>query len=240
MGKVRINKFLAECGICSRREADRLVEQGKVMLNGTRAVMGDQVSSEDHVAVSGKSVVNRCEPVVLAYHKPVGVTCTQKDRHAERTIKDAVDYPVRVTYAGRLDKDSEGLILLTNDGNLIDAMMRGANRHEKEYLVKVNKEITADFLKGMASGVYLEELELKTRECLLEQKGKYTFRIVLTQGLNRQIKRMCRVFGAEVLSLKRIRVMGIGLGDIKPGSYRVIKGEELRCLYHDAGLKITE
>ena len=183
-GEVRINKYLAHAGICSRREADRLIEQGRVLVNGQRPDPGRTVSDRDEITVNGKQVQGQRKTVVLAFYKPVGVTCTEKDAHAEKMIKDLVHYPIRVTYAGRLDKDSEGLLLLTNDGDLIQGMMRGANCHEKEYIVLVDKEITPDFISGMASGVYLKELKIKTRECRLEQTGTYTFKIILTQGVN--------------------------------------------------------
>ena len=175
--------------------------------------------------------------VVLAFYKPVGVTCTEKDKHAEKIINDYIKYPVRVTYAGRLDKDSEGLLLLTNDGNLIDAMMRGANRHEKEYVVKVNKEITGEFVEKMSAGMYLAELKTQTRPCQVEKVGKFTFRIILTQGLNRQIRRMCKILGYEVTSLKRERVMNIKLGKLVPGKYKEVTGDELEKLYRLAGLQ---
>ena len=168
--------------------------------------------------MSGRRVQAGQERVVLAFYKPLGVTCTERDAHAERIVSDLIDYPVRVTYAGRLDKDSEGLLLLSNDGDLIQAMMKGANRHEKEYLVRVNKEITPEFLERMSRGVYLEELDITTRECEVKKQDKFVLRMVLTQGVNRQIKRMCRACGYHVRSLKRIRVMHVTLGDLKPGS----------------------
>ena len=217
MEQIRLNKYLADHGLCSRREADRLIEQGKVTVNGKNAVAGSKVSEEDEVAVNGKRVGGKPKAVVLAYYKPIGVTCTEKDRYAEKTITDMIRYPVRVTYAGRLDKDSEGLLLLTNDGQLIDAMMRGANRHEKEYIVKVDKEITEDFLGAMRAGVYLKELDQTTRACQVERVGKFTFRIILTQGLNRQIRRMCGVCGYEVRKLQRIRIMNITVDKIPYG-----------------------
>ncbi|MDE7271727.1 MAG: pseudouridine synthase [Lachnospiraceae bacterium] len=232
----RLNKYLAECGICSRREADKLIDQGRVTVNGQKAVSGMQVCDKDCVEVNGKRVKAASSKVVLAYNKPVGVTCTEKDRHAERTIVEAVKYPVRLTYAGRLDKDSDGLIIMTNDGQLIQSMMRGANCHEKEYLVKVDREITDDFLKGMSKGVYLKELDATTRPCFLEGIGKYTFRIILTQGLNRQIRRMCERFGYKVKSLTRTRVMNIELAGLKSGTYRELKGEELSELYRLCGI----
>ena len=155
----RLNKYLAECGVCSRREADRWIDQGRVTVNGQKAVSGMQVGGRDLVEVNGRPVKPVSSKVVLAYNKPVGVTCTEKDRHAEKTIVEAVRYPVRLTYAGRLDKDSDGLIILTNDGELIQRMMRGANHHEKEYVVKVDREFTDDFLVKMSQGVYLKSFE---------------------------------------------------------------------------------
>ena len=232
----RLNKYLAECGVCSRREADRWIDQGRVTVNGQKAVSGMQVGGRDLVEVNGRQVKPVSSRVVLAYNKPVGVTCTDKDRHAEKTIVEAVRYPVRLTYAGRLDKDSDGLIILTNDGELIQRMMRGANHHEKEYVVKVDREFTDDFLVKMSQGVYLKELDETTRPCLAERIGKYTFRIVLTQGLNRQIRRMCGCFGYKVRSLTRIRVMNIELDGLKSGAYRELEGEELTTLYHLCGM----
>ena len=232
----RLNKYLAECGVCSRREADRWIDQGRVTVNGQKAVSGMQVGGRDLVEVNGRPVKPVSSRVVLAYNKPVGVTCTEKDRHAEKTIMEAVGYPVRLTYAGRLDKDSDGLIILTNDGELIQRMMRGANHHEKEYVVKVDREFTDDFLVKVSQGVYLKELDETTRPCLAERIGKYTFRIVLTQGLNRQIRRMCGCFGYKVRSLTRIRVMNIELDGLKSGAYRELEGEELTTLYHLCGM----
>lgn len=234
--QIRLNKYLAECGVCSRRDADRLIEQCRVTVNGKIAAMGTKVSEQDEVAVNGKPLKKQERKVVLALYKPVGVTCTERDRHARKTLNDMVKYPVRVTYAGRLDKDSEGLLLLTNDGDLIDAMMRGANRHEKEYVVKVTREVTEEFLEKLAAGVYIKELAQTTRPCQVEMLGKYTFRIILTQGLNRQIRRMCAAFGVEVKSLKRVRVMNIMLGNLKPGAFKEITGEELERLYRDCAL----
>lgn len=231
MEKERLNKYLAACGICSRRDADKLIEQGLVTVNGKLPSMGMQVSSADCIMVRGKPVAGKNDKVVLAYYKPVGVTCTERDRFADKKITDMVHFPVRVTYAGRLDKDSEGLILLTNDGELINAMMKGSAGHEKEYIVKVNKEITDDFLKGMREGVWLQELSMRTRPCEVEALGKFTFRIVLTQGVNRQIRRMTKTLGYEVKNLKRIRVVNVELAKLQKGAYRQVLGEELRLLY---------
>ena len=165
--------------------------------------------------------------MVLAYYKPVGVTCTEKDKHAQITIRDVVEYPVRVTYAGRLDRDSEGLLLLTNDGDLINGLMRAANFHEKEYLVRVNKPISRDFLKKMSDGMLLKDLNERTRPCFVKEEGKFVFRIILTQGLNRQIRRMCRALDYHVMNLKRVRIMNLQLGTLKRGEYRELTEKEL-------------
>ena len=227
----RLNKYLADCGICSRREADRMIEAGRVIVNGVPAQMGMRISEMDDITVDGRPLDKKDRKVVLAYYKPVGVTCTEKDKYAEKTIRDAIDYPIRVTYAGRLDKDSEGLLLLTNDGDLINGLMRAANYHEKEYLVRVNKPITDSFLQKMAEGVFLKELNVQTRPCQVEKEGTFVFRIVLTQGLNRQIRRMCRALGFDAQGIKRVRVANITIGKLKPGNYRLLTAEELDELY---------
>lgn len=237
MEQMRLNKYLAHCGVCSRRDADKLIERGAVQVNGRQAQPGLLVGDGDEVLVNGRRAGNVQETVVLAFYKPLGVTCTERDSHAERIVSDLVDYPVRVTYAGRLDKDSEGLLLLSNDGDLIQAMMKGANRHEKEYLVRVNKEITPEFLEKLSGGVYLEELDATTRKCKVEQEGRFVLRMVLTQGLNRQIKRMCRACGYHVRELKRVRVMHVALGDLRPGEYRELGPADVERLYRDCGLK---
>ncbi len=237
----RLNKYLAECGLCSRREADKLIDQGRVYVNGQRAVSGMKVCDRDIVEVNHQRLRSAAaSKVVLAYNKPVGITCTEKDRYAEKTIVEAVNYPVRLTYAGRLDKASDGLIILTNDGELIQRMMKGANGHEKEYLVKVDRELTEEFLTKMAQGVYLKELDATTRPCTLKRIGKYTFQITLTQGLNRQIRRMCGCFGYNVKSLTRIRVMNIELNGLKSGVYREIKGQERETLYRLCGISDSQ
>lgn len=238
MERMRLNKYLAHCGVCSRRDADRLIESGDVLVNGEMPQAGQQVDGTDEVLVRGRRVETMQERVVLAFYKPLGVTCTERDFHAERIVADLVDYPVRVTYAGRLDKDAEGLLLLSNDGDLIQAMMKGANRHEKEYVVRVDREIGPDFLEKMAGGVYLEDLDITTRECRVEQRGRCVFRLVLTQGVNRQIKRMCRACGYHVRALKRIRVMHVTLGDLKPGEYRELGRRDMERLYRDCGLPL--
>ena len=229
--KVRLNKYLAQAGLCSRREADELILSGKVTVNGKPADPGMKVNDMDKITVNGKPVGRREKHVVLAYYKPVGVTCTEKDRHAEITIRDAVDYPVRVTYAGRLDKDSEGLLLLTNDGDLINGLMRAASFHEKEYIVRVNKPMSRDFMKKMSDGMLLKDLNERTRPCFVKEEGRFVFRIILTQGLNRQIRRMCKQLGYGVVSIKRIRIANVLLGKMNPGDIRAVTGAELKELY---------
>ncbi|MBQ3796212.1 MAG: rRNA pseudouridine synthase [Butyrivibrio sp.] len=237
---MRLNQYIASCGICSRREADKLISSGRVMVNGSGVTPGQHVSEGDRVSLDGKEISSQEKKVVLAYYKPVGVVCTEKDEHAEKTLSDAIKYPVRVTYAGRLDKESEGLLLLTNDGNLINAMMRGANKHEKEYEVVVDKKISGDFLNKMANGVYLEELDKTTRGCKISKTGPDSFKIILTQGLNRQIRRMCEALGYKVQKLKRIRVMTVRLSDynLKAGKFVELSDIEMKKLYNAAGIKI--
>ena len=230
MEKERINKYLAACGICSRREADRLIDAGEVKVNGYIADKGILVGDDDEIVVKGKITSGKNKKVVLAYYKPKGVTCSEKDEHADVIITDALNYPVRVTYAGRLDRDSHGLILMTNDGMLINSLMKASNFHEKEYVVKVDKEVTDEFLNNMSKGVFLKELGIKTRKCTVKKLSKYTFSIILTQGVNRQIRRMCKVFNYTVLDLKRIRIANIELANLKSGEYREISGIELQAL----------
>ena len=229
--EVRINKFLAEAGVASRRQADKLVESGQVTINGIKAKNADKVKDGDKVCVKGKQVFMQEEKHVVAFYKPEGVTCTKQDKYAKVTIDEVFKYPLRLNYAGRLDKDSKGLLIMTNDGDLIDRMMRARNHHEKEYIVKVNNSVTDDFIHKISKGVYLEELEVTTRPCTVTKVGEYTFRIILTQGLNRQIRRMCASLGYKVESLMRVRVMNVELGNLKPGEYRRITGEELSELY---------
>ncbi len=234
---VRLNKYIAECGICSRRDADKLIDAGRIYVNGVVAEMGCRVSDADEVVYEGRVIRPIRDKIVLAYNKPIGVTCTDRDEHADLTVKDAIDYPVPLHYAGRLDKDTEGLLLLTNDGDLIDALMRGAHGHEKEYIVKVQGIITDDILDRLRSGIYLEDLNVTTRPCQVERLGDKKLRIILTQGLNRQIKRMCKAVGLRVTSLKRIRVASIVLGDLKPGEYRELNGKEADDLYKMVGME---
>jgi len=230
---MRLNKYLAQCGVCSRRDADKLIEQGKVLVNGQVAGMGQQVEETDTVQVGKKILQGKQTQKVLAFYKPVGVTCTERDPHAEKKIMDMIRYPERLTYAGRLDKDSEGLLLMTNDGAIVNGIMRARNRHEKEYQVEVNKEITPEFLKKMASGVPI--LDTVTRPCRIRKTGERSFTIILTQGLNRQIRRMCEALGYRVTKLKRVRIMNIHLKDLKTGEYRPLTEKELAELKKQIG-----
>lgn len=225
---VRLNKYLSEAGVCSRREADRLIESGKVTVDGVTAQMGMRVTVGQIVKVGKKTVSKQDEMIVLAVNKPKGIVCTEDQRERDSIVR-FLNYPVRVTYAGRLDKDSRGLLLMTNNGDIINQMMRAANRHEKEYKVTVDKEITEQFIKKMSEGVPI--LDTVTRPCTVKKIGKYTFSIILTQGLNRQIRRMCAAFGYEVKDLVRIRIMNIRLGSLKEGAYRKLTDEELEELY---------
>ena len=225
---VRLNKYLSEAGVCSRREADRLIESGKVTVDGVTAQMGMRVTAGQIVKVGKKTVSKQDEMIVLAVNKPKGIVCTEDQRERDSIVR-FLNYPVRVTYAGRLDKDSRGLLLMTNNGDIINQMMRAANRNEKEYKVTVDKEITEQFIKKMSEGVPI--LDTVTRPCTVKKIGKYTFSIILTQGLNRQIRRMCAAFGYEVKDLVRIRIMNIRLGSLKEGAYRKLTDEELEELY---------
>lgn len=234
---IRLNKYLAMCGVCSRREADRLIDEGKVSINGKAARMGQVVCEADVVCVDGKRVTGQEKKVVLAYYKPIGVTCSEKDEHAEKLVKDMIDYPIRVTYAGRLDRDSEGLLLLSNDGDLIQAMMKSSNNHEKEYVVSVYEKLTDEFLEKMRNGVFLEELNVTTKPCKVEQMGERKFRIILTQGFNRQIRRMCRAYDYHVRALKRVRVMSVTLAGLRQGEYRELNQKEMDKLYQACGIR---
>ena len=229
---MRLNKYLSDAGVCSRREADRLTEAGEITVNGKRAETGMQVESGDVVVVKGKTVVPEEKKVYLAFNKPRGIVCTAEKREKNNVI-DYLSYPVRIYPVGRLDKDSEGLLLMTNDGAIVNGIMRARNRHEKEYQVEVNKEITPEFLKEMASGVPI--LDTVTRSCRIQKTGERSFTIILTQGLNRQIRRMCEALGYKVTKLVRIRIMNVELGSLKSGAVRKIEGQELKKLYEQAG-----
>ncbi len=222
-------------GICSRREADRLISAGAVRVNGQAAVAGQKIGAEELVTVNGRTVgrlddASRIKRVLLAVNKPVGVVCTTSGKDRAPTIVDMVDYPERVYPIGRLDKDSRGLILMTNDGSLVNRISKASGGHEKEYIVKVDKLITHGFINRLQRGVELTELDVTTRPCQAEKLGDRTFRIVLTQGLNRQIRRMCQTLGYEVVDLERVRIMNIELGHLNEGTYRRVKGPELETL----------
>ncbi|MCI9174136.1 MAG: pseudouridine synthase [Lachnospiraceae bacterium] len=226
---VRINKYLSEAGVCSRREADRQIERGNVTVNGRTAVMGDKVGPGDVVMYGKKRVSMEEEAVILAVNKPAGIVCTSEKREKDNIV-DYVNYPKRVYPIGRLDKNSHGLILMTNQGEIANQIMRSRNFHEKEYIVKVNRDVTEEFLLHLSQGVYLKELETETRPCKAEKVGKRTFRIILTQGLNRQIRRMCEAFQYRVVDLKRVRILNIRLGDLKEGTYRKLTSQEWKEL----------
>ena len=228
--EIRLNKYLSDAGVCSRREADKLIESGKVFVDGKRAEMGMKVSEGQKVCVGKKEIQpkNKDEMVLLAVNKPVGIVCTEEKREKNNII-NFLKYPTRVTYIGRLDKDSEGLLLMTNNGDIINKMMRSGNQHEKEYKVTVNKPITPEFIERMANGVPI--LDTVTRKCKVEQIGKYKFRIILTQGLNRQIRRMSEYLGYKVTKLERVRVMNIELGNLRPGEYRKVSEAEIAELF---------
>ena len=228
--EVRINKYLSSAGYCSRREADRLLEQGRVTIDGIPAQMGSKVTDGQTVFVDGKSIIEEDEKILLAFYKPTGIVCTTTANQGDNNIVDYIGYPKRIYPVGRLDKDSEGLILMTNNGEMMDKILRSANGHEKEYIVTVNKEIDDSFIKAMSGGIYLAELDRTTKPCKVTALGKKTFRIILTQGLNRQIRRMCSTQGREVVQLKRTRIMNILLGDLKPGEYRNVTEAEYQQL----------
>lgn len=224
---MRINKFISEKGICSRREADRLIEQRHVTINGKIAEIGSIVSADDVVKVDGKPLKSTEEFVYIALNKPVGIVCTTDARERDNII-DFMNYPKRIFPVGRLDKASEGLIILTSDGDIVNKILRAGNNHDKEYIVRVDKPITQGFIKGMSGSVKI--LGTTTKKCKVEMLTKYTFRIILTEGMNRQIRRMCEVFGYQVLKLKRIRIMNINLGNLPTGAWRYLTKEEFLCL----------
>ena len=229
MEEIRINKYLSEAGVCSRREADKMIEAGRVLIDGMVALMGTKVKEGQEILIDGKPIQKEEEEILLAFHKPRGIVCTtsKKDKN---NIVDYIHYEKRIYPIGRLDKDSEGLILLTNKGEWVDKILRGSNYHEKEYIVTVNKDLTDEFLKKMGSGLYLEELDRTTRPCKVTKIDDRTFKIILTQGLNRQIRRMCDTLGYKVVRLKRIRVMNIELGKLKVGTYRKVSPMEKKIL----------
>ena len=227
---MRLNKFISESGKASRRGADKLIEEGRVKINGRKGKIGDQVKPGDEVMVNGQRIRLARNNVYLALNKPVGITCTT-EKNVKGNIVDLVNHPLRVFNIGRLDKDSDGLILLTNDGDIVNKILRAENNHEKEYIVSVDKPITPEFVEKMSKGVRI--LGTKTLPCKVEQLSKYEFKIILTQGLNRQIRRMCEALGYEVYRLQRFRIMNIHLGNLPVGQWRDLTKKEKTRLFQD-------
>lgn len=226
----RLNKYLSEQGICSRREADRLIEAGKVTVDGRTAGMGEKVTGRERIVCGGKAVgavaSRKAKPVLLVVNKPRGIVCTTSDKDRAPNIIDLMKYPSRIYPVGRLDKDSDGLLLMTNQGELANRIIHAGSLHEKEYLVTLDQPFNAAFIKRMGEGVELKDLNVTTRPCFVRAEGKKEFRIVLTQGLNRQIRRMCEALGYHVITLKRIRIMNIHLGKLKTGDFRKVTPRE--------------
>lgn len=224
MDSIRLNKAISDTGHCSRREADKLIQEGRVFINGKKGVLGDKVTIEDTIEIDGKSIRKNVGLVYLAFNKPRGITCTT-ERHIQGNIIDYIQHPQRIFPIGRLDKDSEGLIFLTNEGNLVNKILRAGNNHEKEYVVTVNKAITNEFIENMGSGIPI--LDTITKPCKVKKVNSNTFNIILTQGLNRQIRRMCEYLGYDVKKLKRIRIMNISIDGIKTGEWRDLTEVEM-------------
>ncbi len=227
MNEIRLNKYLSEAGVCSRREADRMIQEGKVMVDGTVASLGMHVGENAVVTCNGKLVKRGVEKVIYAYNKPIGQVCTSKSADKD-SIFNYVTFPQAVNYVGRLDKDSTGLLLLTNDGELANQIQKSRNNHEKEYHVRVNTDVTEDFIKKMSAGVPI--LDTVTKPCKVKKTGARNFSIILTQGLNRQIRRMCDALHVRVVHLKRVRIMNVKLGNLRPGEFRTLSAEEERTL----------
>ena len=239
---MRLNKFLASIGVCSRREADKAIEAGRVMINGQVVELGATVGDEDLVSFDGRYIgmgkdVEKIKPIIIAFNKPEGLVCTTSDNDGAMNVVDYIGMKERIYPVGRLDKDSSGLLLLTNQGSLTNSLLRAANYHEKEYIVKVNKDIDDAFINKMANGIYLYELKTKTRKCKVKKLNKNTFSIVLTQGLNRQIRRMCLVCGMKVQKLNRVRIVNIKLDGLAVGDYRNLSDEEVNKLYKELGIR---
>jgi 23S rRNA pseudouridine2604 synthase len=225
--QTRLNKYLSDTGICSRREADKLIEQGRVTVNGIKPEVGLKVSGADQIKIDGQPVRNKEKAIYIALNKPVGITCTTEG-HVKGNIVDFINHEKRIFPIGRLDKPSEGLIFLTNDGDIVNKILRAGNNHEKEYVVEVNKPVTADFIKKMGNGIPI--LDTVTQKCFVKQEGSHRFRIILTQGLNRQIRRMCEYLGYEVTKLKRTRIMNISLADLPTGKWRYLSEKEISII----------
>lgn len=233
----RINKYLSSCGYCSRREADRLIDEKRVKIDGVIAELGSRVSDGQQVTVDDKPVAVSDERILIAFNKPVGIVCTTTDKQGDNNIVDYIGFDKRIYPIGRLDKDSEGLILLTNQGQLMDDILRSVNGHEKEYIVTVNKKLEPDFAKKMSQPMYIKELDRWTKKCAVKVIDERTFNIILTQGLNRQIRRMSQILGYKVVKLKRIRIMNINLGNLKTGEYRYVSDSEYKTLVGMIGRK---
>ncbi len=233
----RINKYLSSCGYCSRREADRLIDEKRVKIDGVIAELGSRVSDGQQVTVDDKPVAVSDERILIAFNKPVGIVCTTTDKQGDNNIVDYIGFDKRIYPIGRLDKDSEGLILLTNQGQLMDDILRSVNGHEKEYIVTVNKKLEPDFAKKMSQPMYIKELDRWTKKCAVKVIDERTFNIILTQGLNRQIRRMSQILGYKVVKLKRIRIMNINLGNLKTGEYRYVSDGEYKTLVGMIGRK---
>lgn len=239
---MRLNKFLASIGVCSRREADKAIEAGRVMINGQVVELGATVGDEDLVSFDGRYIgmgkdVENIKPIIIAFNKPEGLVCTTSDNDGAMNVVDYIGMKERIYPVGRLDKDSSGLLLLTNQGSLTNSLLRAANYHEKEYIVKVNKDIDDAFINKMANGIYLYELKTKTRKCKVKKLNKNTFSIVLTQGLNRQIRRMCLACGMKVQKLNRVRIVNVKLDGLALGDYRNLSDEEVKKLYKELGIR---
>ena len=223
---IRLNKYLSEQGVCSRREADDYIARGKVTVDGKKAVMGERVTGQEQICLMGQRIKkSEMEHIYIALNKPRGITCTTKND--KNNVIDYLQLERRVFPVGRLDKDSQGLLILTSDGKIVNPMMRAASGHDKEYVVTVDRPIDQTFIEKMAGGIYLEDLDVTTRPCTVRKLNQKTFSIILTQGLNRQIRRMCQALGFKVITLKRIRIMNIRLGDLKPGCWRYLTEQEL-------------
>ena len=226
--KIRINKYLSDAGVCSRREADRLTEAGRVTVNGMPVSTGMKISAEDKICIDGKPIKKQEKKILLLFYKPKGIVCSTRQQRDEITVTEYLNYSVRIYPVGRLDKESEGLLLLTNEGDLVNRIMKAGNYHEKEYQVTVNKTVTEEFIRGMSGGVPI--LDTVTRPCKVTKTGKNSFQIILTQGLNRQIRSMCEYFDYRVTSLKRIRIMNIELGSLPVGKWRELTPSEIKTL----------
>ena len=224
VNSIRLNKAISDTGFCSRRGADKIIEEGRVVLNGKVGVLGDRVTQDDEIVIDGKTLQRVTKLIYLAFNKPTGITCTT-DREIEGNIIDFINHPERIFPIGRLDKPSEGLIFLTNDGDIVNKILRAGNNHEKEYAVMVHKPITEDFLYQMSNGIPI--LDTITQKCFVEQESEFVFKIILKQGLNRQIRRMCDYLGYKVYRLKRLRIMNVHLDGIAPGKWRNLSEQEV-------------